>query len=42
MQNVEFETLLDPFFKVKKLKKNHGPSITHKDEYFAKKCIKIG
>jgi hypothetical protein len=34
MQNVEFETLLDPFLK---WKKNHGPSITHEDAHFAKK-----
>ena len=41
MQNVEFETLLDPFLK---WKKNHGPSITHEDAHFAKKkkSIKIG
>jgi hypothetical protein len=37
MPNVEFETLLDPFFKIKLLKKNHGPSITHKKEHLAKK-----
>jgi hypothetical protein len=33
----DFETLLDPFLKLNSSNKIYGPSITHKDEHFAKK-----